>query len=265
MTTMWSYKVLSRAGRIGNASWGMVTNAEPWTPPNLRTDSKAQIEAKFRNLSSMRLEVYGELRDKLAAAKYSPPPLPALPPMRLTAPGQDSLPGWSQSDIGGARPGGMVRTSDGAFALYGGGDDIWGSNDQFRFLHQRIRGDFTIEVLLKAVEDVETYTKAGLMVRAGLNGDAPHALARRESPGGTTTEVAALEHARVENVRLRIVRRGAQIMAFVQLTPSSEWRSMGETTLPALGADAEVGVVSLSHDNGRLAEVIYRDLRLSQP
>lgn len=276
MTTMWSYKVLSRAGRIGNASWGMVTNAEAWTPPNLRADSKTQIEAKFRSLSSMKLEVYGELREKLAAVKYSPPPLPALPPVRLTAPGQDSLPGWSQVDIGGSRPGGMVRRPDGALALYGGGDDIWGSSDQFRFLHQRVRGDFTVDVMLKAVEDVEAYTKAGLMVRAGLDADAPHALvsmfpggglqfARRESPGGTTTEVAALEHDRVENVRLRIVRRGAQLTAFVQLTPSSEWRKMGETTLPALGAEAEVGVVSLSHDNGRLAEVIYRDLRLSQP
>jgi hypothetical protein len=89
--------------------------------------------------------------------------------------------------------------------------------------------------------------------------------ARRESPGGTTAEIAALEHDRVENVRLRIVRRGGQITAFVQLTPGSEWRKMGEATIAALGTDAEVGVVSLSHDNGRLAEVIYRDLRLSQP
>lgn len=276
MTTMWSYKVLSRSGKIGNASWGMVTNADAWTPPNLRTDTKARIEARFRSLSSMNLEVYTELRDKLAAKTYTPPPLPALPAVRLTAPGRDELPGWSQVDVGGSRTGGLVRRPDGAFALYGGGDDIWGSSDQFRFLHQRIRGDFTVEVLLKSVEDVETYTKAGLMVRAGLSADAPHVIvsmfpggglqfARRETPGGATAEVAVLQHDRVENVKLRIQRRGAQLIAFVRLTPSSEWRAMGSTTLPSMGTEAEVGVVSLSHDNGRLAEVVYRDLRVSQP
>ena len=170
----------------------------------------------------------------------------------------------------------MVRRPDGTFALYGGGEDIWGSADQFRFLHQRVRGDFTLEVTLQGVEDVEGYTKAGLMARSGLDGDSPHVLlsmfpggglqfARREAPGGATAEVAAREHDRVENVQLRLVRRGATLTAWVRLTPASAWERMGAAELPALGAEAEVGVVSLSHDNGRLAEIIYRDLRLSQP
>jgi endoglucanase len=62
---MWSYKVFTAGGGIGDGSWGMVTNREPLAPIDFRTTSKARIERWFSNLSAMEYSINEDLKYRL--------------------------------------------------------------------------------------------------------------------------------------------------------------------------------------------------------
>jgi len=63
--TMWSYKVFTTSGGIGNGIWGMVTNAKPLPQIDFNTMSRNSIEDWFSGLSSMKYTVDEDLKDWL--------------------------------------------------------------------------------------------------------------------------------------------------------------------------------------------------------
>ncbi len=265
LTTLWSYKVLSAEGDPRRDFWGMVSNARPLPRIALLTAAKPEIEAWFAGLGTMDLSVYERLRRLMVAKNPVLPPLPELPPARLTA-GQDALPGWTATDVGGALRGGLARTEEDAFDLFGGGDDVWGERDAFRFLHRRADGDFDLSVELTALEATGSYTKAGLMVRAGLEPDAPTALLSVFSSGGLqialrdaagATMVGADGPGGAIPLRLGISRRGATLVF------SRDGREFARRDLPALRGPVEVGPVALSHAPAELTRASYRSLTLT--
>ena len=267
-TTMWSYKLQSREGGIGNAFWGMVANAKPAPQIDFERDPKAAIEAYFRGFATQPLTVNERLRKALADPSYVPAPLPEIPKARTIAP-HETLEGWTQTDVGAPLAGGLSASGD-AFSLYGGGRDIWGARDEFRFLHREIEGDFSIEVELEGVENVESYTKAGLMIRASTAPDAPFALlsctpsgeiqlAHRDAVGGEATAPPTGGDV-PKALRLRLVRKGGTIAASV----------IRGTTVKAVASIPDrlpkrvlVGPVACSHDAAALVKVDYRGLRLT--
>jgi endoglucanase len=60
--TMWSYKVFTAGGGIGDGSWGMVTNAEPLPDIDFNTMSRAAIESWFRELAAMKYTIDEDLK-----------------------------------------------------------------------------------------------------------------------------------------------------------------------------------------------------------
>src|SRR5439155_1302326 len=56
----------------------------------------------------------------------------------------DVCPGaYSCADIGGATPAGSEALLNGGWTVTGGGGDIWGTADQFRYLWRSLAGDGT--------------------------------------------------------------------------------------------------------------------------
>jgi hypothetical protein len=192
-----------------------------------------------------------------------------VPAGRTKAP-QETLAGWKQTDVGGALPGGLHALGEGRFELFGGGADIWGAKDQFRFLYRPVEGDFELETALESVEDLEDYTKAGLMVRADVDPSSPFVLlsvfpsgdvqfAHRDRAGADAKGGEAI-HGPVSDLRLRIVRRGGVIETYAA-RGTGAWTLAGSTP-DRLPKRVYVGAVALSHDNSQLAKIVYRDLRV---
>lgn len=269
-TTMWCYKVLNRDGGHGHATWGMVTNRGPVNRIDIRTASDAEIEAWFRSFATMDYAVYEELKHFLTHPNPELDPIPELPEPIRSVPHQGELPGWTVSDIAGSLRGGLRVHSGGRFDLYGGGEDIWNTQDQFRFLYRQMRGNFDIDVRSDSLSDVGAHAKAGLMIRASLDAGSPHVLlslfpsaeaqlAIRRTQNGPTEDVGSGDGD--WPVRLRMQRRGSTVTAWMTQRDGT-WHQVGSVELPALGAEVFVGVVSLSHDNMQLARASYRDLRL---
>ncbi|RYG24308.1 hypothetical protein EON82_11180 [bacterium] len=267
-TTMWSYKLQHAEGGHGESSWGAVVNAKPAKKIDFRTASKAEIESYFRSFATQELEINNPLQRALSDPNYRPAPLPPSPPKRTTAP-QGVLDGWTQTDIGGPIAGGLETTGSG-FSLYGGGRDIWGTRDEFRFLNRRIEGDFTVTVTIVGIEDLDSYTKAGLMIRASEAPDAPFALlssfpsgevqlAHRDMVGGDTT-APPTANGNLPNLRLRLTRKGGTVTG--EIWKEGRWQKVA--SIPDhLPKSVLVGAVASSHDATQLVKIDYSGLNVS--
>jgi len=264
LTTMWSYKVITAEGGTDGGSWGMFTNSGAAKTINFDTASKEQVEAYFRSFATQPLEAYDDLKKYLTEKDVELPPLPVDAAPVTKAPADVKMAGWTSTDIGGALAGGLVSKGDSSFDLYGGGDDIWGSSDQFRFLSRPFTGDFTVSVTIEAMEDTSSYTKAGLMVRASLEGDSAAALVSLFSGGEVQAAIRASKAGTMEGsdgpktkfpTTVQVARTGSTLVF------SANGKEFLRKSVPALGGLVYVGPIALSHSGGGLTKVSYRDLK----
>lgn len=95
---------------------------------------------------------------------YEPPDNPATP---VT---------WSGVDIGsvGTKGETLVHADQSSLTLLGAGTDIWSTSDSFHMATERISGDGTIVTRVDDVQEIDDWTKAGVMFRQSLAPDAPN-------------------------------------------------------------------------------------------
>jgi hypothetical protein len=180
------------------------------------------------------------------------------------------VPGWTQTDIGGAKTGGARYVAP-KLELFGGGSDIWGERDQFRFLHQLVDGDFEISCEIEALRDTDSYAKAGVMVRFGLEPNAATTLlsvfpsgeaqlAHRESVG---KEMSGQKSAMggLAGTRLVLRRTGTKLEGFVGRKGKA--LELFHTVTVGEGP-VQVGLVGLSHNNGQLGSAKYTQFSLKK-
>ncbi len=94
----------------------------------------------------------------------------------------DALPiGWLQQDIGAVGAAGSATVDPGnpafpasTFTVRGSGADIWGTKDEFHYVFREVSGDFGVLVDFRGVDNVDQWTKAGLMVRSSSDPGAAH-------------------------------------------------------------------------------------------
>ncbi len=104
---------------------------------------------------------------------------------------QSALPtGWASRDIGSTGIVGSAAVSSGTWTIAGSGANIWGTSDEFRFAYQQITGDVDIRVRLASFEDVEQYSKAGVMIRETLNANSRNAFMMLMPDSGAVPAVA---------------------------------------------------------------------------
>ncbi len=74
--------------------------------------------------------------------------------------------GWSCQDIGFPTPPGAQYVTGNAWTVQGGGGDIWGTSDSFRFLGQPLAADGTVSARVDSQVNTSGWAKAGVMLRA---------------------------------------------------------------------------------------------------
>ncbi len=87
-----------------------------------------------------------------------------------------TIPNLKPHDIGQPSLTGTTLQDGASVTITAGGADIWGNRDEFHFAHVAVSGDFDLSVRVAGLEMADTYTKAGLMLRASLDDSAPHAM-----------------------------------------------------------------------------------------
>jgi len=160
---------------------------------------------------------------------------------------------WASQDVGAVGVAGSVAYSGGTFTVRGSGADIWGSADAFRFAHQALTGDGTIVARVAAVDNVQAWTKAGVMIRDGAAAGAPNAamivsagkglsFQYRRTSGGITANVAA---AGVAPQWVRLTRAGNIFTAAIS-SDGAAWTPAGQATI-AMSSTVRIGLAVTSH------------------
>ena len=179
-----------------------------------------------------------------------------------------------ESEVGAVeRPGATVFDQGRAeYRVTGGGENIWGSADAFHYAWQQVEGDVALAADIRFVGPGEhEHRKAGLMVRASLEPDAPYvnatvhgdgliSLQYREVPGGETQEVKA--SLSVLPASLRLTRKGDSFTLSAG-RPGERLQEAGSVTL-MLEGPVYAGLAVSSHQTGTLETAVYSDLNLEE-
>ena len=181
---------------------------------------------------------------------------------------------WQSSDIGAVGAPGSATVGDTTATVTGSGSDIWGTADELHFAHRTMSGDFEITARVASVENVNAWTKAGLMIREHLGAGARHAsllatpttakgvaFQRRPTAGGTTVHTSGPAQAPAE--WLKLTRRGDRITAYYRKLRTDFWTVVGEQVLVGLPGVVDVGLAVSSHVDGVGATATFTDLRVA--
>lgn len=179
---------------------------------------------------------------------------------------------WISEPVGDCGPDGAgTITLDGTAALRNAGHDIWGRRDAFRFVHRPISGDFRIQARVDGLTHAHAWTKAGLMIRAGVGPSMPHALVAITGTRGVALQGrdqldASSQHltggAGDEPIWLRLERRGSEVIA-LRSADGTLWSEIGRRDWAA-GDRVEVGLALTSHDVGAYADASFSGISVEQ-
>jgi regulation of enolase protein 1 (concanavalin A-like superfamily)/phosphatidylethanolamine-binding protein (PEBP) family uncharacterized protein len=180
--------------------------------------------------------------------------------------------GWTAGDVGSPSQAGRTTFANGTFSLTGGGADIWGTSDQFHFASQSASGDLDIVAHIATLGQTDAWSKIGVMVRASLAADAPHAsmfvssgngmaFQRRLTAGGDSTHTPG-SGSQVP-MWLKLEKRGATITAY-ESTNGTAWTTVGAATL-TLPATFYVGLAVTSHSTSTTVDATADNVVVQAP
>src|SRR6187200_1825165 len=78
-------------------------------------------------------------------------------------------------DIGQVAAAGSTSISNGIYTVRASGADIWGTQDEFRFVYLSMSGDGEIRARVDSVTATNAWTKAGVMIRETLSANSTFA------------------------------------------------------------------------------------------
>ena len=174
----------------------------------------------------------------------------------MTVSGPTALPNGQQNrDIGSPAVAGSATYANGSYTIRGAGTDIYGSADQFHFVHRQVTGNTELIARVASIADTHAWAKAGVMVRETLTANSAHAMMivsarsgyafqRRGASGAASSSTAGSAGAAPGWVRL--VRTGNVFNAY-QSTNGSTWVLVGSDTIP-MAATVYVGLAVTSHN-----------------
>ena len=189
----------------------------------------------------------------------------APPPPPSTA----LLPGWSDADVGAVPFAGNATLTNGTYTVTGSGADVWGTADQFNYAYRAWTGDGTLIARIASEQNVSSWVKAGVMIRATPAADSAHAFMlvspakgtafqRRGVAGGASVSTAGPVATAPRWVKL--TRIGDNVTAY-DSADGLTWTLVGSDTIP-MGASVLVGLAVTSHNSGALATATFDNVSI---
>jgi fibronectin type 3 domain-containing protein len=184
---------------------------------------------------------------------------------------------WAEMDIGDAVnvPGITDYTaSPQKFHVSGSGSDIWNANDGFHFVYQTMSGDGVVTAQVSNLTAPDGWTKAGLMVRGGLDANAQEALIADTRDNGMAFQghpfVASTNgqfniqtnHDSTQPVWVRLVRAGNNVTGYYS-TDGTTFTQLGATSNMPLSTDLYAGLAVTSHNNTATATADFTQVALA--
>jgi serine/threonine protein kinase len=161
------------------------------------------------------------------------------------------------------------RASD-RYTIEGYGVDIWETLDDFHYAYKRLNGDGTITARIESIENVNEWSKAGVMIRSTLEPDSPNAMLLVTPSGRLSFQYRSTEGAATHDIStpprtiqiphwLRLVRQGNRFGA-QHSDDSAVWQNVLDASdqpvmveIP-MDKTVSIGLAVTSHDVTKTTE-----------
>jgi hypothetical protein len=171
---------------------------------------------------------------------------------------------WPALDVGTVGVSGSAIYTNGVFTVNGAGADIYGTADAFRFVYLPAVGDCTIVARVSSVQNINAWSKAGVMIRESTNASATEALIAvtpgngvtwqyRSSTGGSTTYNNT--NGLSAPFWVKLVRSGSTFTGF-RSPDGTNWTQQGTATI-TMASSAYIGLALTSHDSSSLCTATF--------
>ncbi|MGH2345567.1 MAG: hypothetical protein ACRDG4_10105, partial [Chloroflexota bacterium] len=201
----------------------------------------------------------------IATATATPTVPPASTPTTIPAAG-GCVAGWTCGDVGAPALAGSQTYAGGTWTLQGAGWDLWLTSGQYHYAWQTMAGDGSLSARIVSQSPTEEWAKAGLLITAGTDPQAPHyGIFMTPSHGllvqyRTTTGASAQEAGAAPGTTplyLRIVRVGATFTAYTS-SDGAAWVAVpGSTVTLQVSGPLLAGLAITSHMSGTLGTATF--------
>ena len=154
----------------------------------------------------------------------------------------------------------FLQRADGSIVMGGGGADIWGAADQFRFAYKQLNGDGSITARVDGLVQADPWTKVGVMIRETLDAGSKHAAVVVTPGNGVSFVRRPIANAASEQVNqtalqapywVRLTRKGNTFTA-QRSADGSTWMSittdLASVTDIAMTPNVFIGLAVTSHN-----------------
>ncbi|MFA4945905.1 MAG: Ig-like domain-containing protein, partial [Lentisphaeria bacterium] len=178
--------------------------------------------------------------------------------------------GWSVNESVDVGINGSTSYQDGQFNISASGMGIDGASDSFYFDYKSLTGNGQIVARVTSLQNTGAGAKAGVMMRASLDANAPCMFAgltpsasmfsrRIATNGATTANSGGLATA---PYWVKLVRYGNSVSGFSS-SDGVNWAFIGTEIFADLPANLYVGLAATSGNNGVLATMTFDNVTLS--
>lgn len=181
-----------------------------------------------------------------------------------------SLQNLQSQQIGTASKSSYAYSYRDTYTVVGSGADIWGTSDQFRYAYTPVNGD--VEIVARVYdlqENINSWAKAGVMIRESLSGNSKHAMTILSSANGVSFQNRASTgggsaHTTVSNsykqAWVKIKREGNIFTSYYSANGSS-WTYLGQRTI-SMNQSAYVGLAVTSHDANKQCVAVFDNVQI---
>jgi hypothetical protein len=176
----------------------------------------------------------------------------------------------TSTDIGAVAVAGSTSVTNGIYTVRASGADIWGTRDEFRFVHGSLTRDGEITARVDSVSATDPWTKAGVMIRETLSSRSRFAYTlvssgngvdfeHRVSTGSSVGPAGKYDRVTRAPYWVRVRRIGNVFTAYVS-ADGLAWRQQGSSVTIAMGATVYAGLAVTSHRDGTLARAVFSNV-----
>lgn len=171
---------------------------------------------------------------------------------------------WTSEDIGAVAAAGSASINgSGQDVILASGADIWGTADEFHYVHQPLSGDGEITVEVVSLVNTNQWAKAGVMIRESLDADSANAAVfvtptkgvsfqRRVATAGNSVWSAGTNASASHWLRLN---RSGNVFTASESTDGVTWTVINTDTI-SMASDVYVGLAVTSHSDGVLTTAV---------
>ncbi|CAN5190373.1 hypothetical protein BH09PAT3_BH09PAT3_3160 [soil metagenome] len=159
---------------------------------------------------------------------------------------------WVSNDIGARTVTGTSSYTNDTFTIKGGGNDIWDTTDEFRYVNQPLAGDGEITARITSQSNTNPWAKSGIMIKESAAANAKYVMVGITPSNGVhmqynfTGDQGGGAYT-LPNAWLKLKRAG-NVFTSYSSADGINWTTVGTTTV-AMTSNVTVGLFVNAHND----------------